>query len=371
MKIFIVFGTRPEAIKLISLINELKKRQFAEIKVCVTSQHDTMLAQVLELFNIVPDYDLKLMKPNQNLAELTQAAMGSLYDLFAREKPDRVLVHGDTTTTFVASLAAFYHKIPVGHIEAGLRSYNRYSPWPEEIYRQLTSCIADMHFAPTTYTAENLVREGISANEVFVTGNTVVDLLLQVKQLIMDKALQTELKDKFSFLDSSKKLILVTAHRRESFGKSFEHMCKALARIAEEKNVEIIFPVHLNPNVREPVHQYLKNLKNVFLIDPVDYFSMVYLQERCYMILTDSGGIQEEAPTFGKPLLVMRNLTERTEGIAAGVSKLVGTDMQAIIDETLNVLHYDSAYNQMTCIVNPYGDGKAAQRIADLIEAKM
>lgn len=367
MKIFTIFGTRPEAIKMAPVIKELIKREIAEVKICVTSQHKFMLEQVLTLFNLVPDYDLKIMKPNQDLADLTQSALGGLYEIFQKERPDSVLIQGDTTTTFAASLAAFYHKIPVGHIEGGIRSFDKYAPWPEEINRKLTSCIADLHFTPTSFTAKNLLNEGIEDKKIYITGNTIIDVLLEAKIQITNSIISQQLNDKFSYLDPNKKLILVTAHRRESFGKSFAEICKALVVIAKNKNIQLIFPVHLNPNVQMQVKKYLENISNVFLIEPQDYFSLVYLFERCYLVLTDSGGIQEEAPTFGKPLLVMRKVTDRLEGITAGVAKLVGTESKQIINAATQMLEDETAYKKMTGISNPYGDGKAAERIVDII----
>jgi UDP-N-acetylglucosamine 2-epimerase (non-hydrolysing) len=367
MKIHVVFGTRPEAIKMAPIIQELRRQGISEVKICVTSQHRSMLEQALALFNLVPDIDLNIMKPNQNLSELTQNALSGLYDFFQEERPNLVLVQGDTTTTFVASLAAFYHKIAVGHVEAGIRSHHKYSPWPEETNRKLTSCVADLHFAPTPLAAQNLLNEGIDKNSIHITGNTIIDVLLEVKETIKKNPLSVQLKHKFSYLDPSKKLLLVTAHRRESFGTAFAEICKALATIAKSKDVQLIFPVHLNPNVQAPVHHYLKDFKNVFLIEPQDYFSLVYLLERCYLVLTDSGGIQEEAPSFNKPLLVMRNVTERVEGLDVGVAKLVGTEMKSIVEATRLLLENEAEYNKMTGIPNPYGDGKAAQRICEII----
>ena len=367
MKIHTIFGTRPEAIKMAPFIRELRKQKALEVKICVTSQHSTMLEQALALFNLVPDVDLKIMKPDQNLAQLTESALHGLYHFYQQERPDLVLVQGDTTTTFVAALAAFYHKIPVGHVEAGIRSYNKYFPWPEEVNRKLTTAIADLFFAPTALTAQNLLNEGIDQKAVHITGNTIIDVLLDTKERIKERPLAEELNNRFSYLDPGKKLLLVTAHRRESFGKDFEDMCRALAEIAKAQDLQLIFPVHLNPNVQGPVYDYLKGIKNVFLIAPQDYFSLVYLLERCYLVLTDSGGIQEEAPAFHKPLLVMRKITDRLEGLSAGVAKLVGTETKGIVDATRLMLESEDAYNQMTGIANPYGDGKAAQRITEII----
>lgn len=367
MKIFTIFGTRPEALKMIPVIHALKKQEQVEVKTGVTSQHTAMLEQALASFNLSPSWDLQIMKPDQNLAELTQAAVGGLYELFQREKPDKILVQGDTTTAFSAALAAFYHKIPVGHIEAGLRSHNPASPWPEEINRRLTTVIADWHFAPTGLAAKNLLKEGIEEQKIFITGNTIIDLLLETKRLITAPEKARQLQQQFPWLDPAKKLLLVTAHRRESFGQSLEAICKALASLSRMNNVQLVFPVHLNPNVQKPVNQYLKNIKNIFLMPPLDYFSLVYLLEKSYLVLTDSGGIQEEAPTFGKPVLVMRQVTERMEGIHAGLARLVGTQTQEIVENTTRLIEDETAYAAMTGIPNPYGDGRAAERIAEIL----
>ncbi|GAC12861.1 non-hydrolyzing UDP-N-acetylglucosamine 2-epimerase [Aliiglaciecola lipolytica] len=368
-KIMLVFGTRPEAIKMAPLALALKQDKQLDVSVCVTAQHRQMLDQVLALFDLTPDFDLDLMQPGQDLYDITTRALLGLRDVLAEAKPDLILVHGDTTTTFAASLAAFYQRIPVGHVEAGLRTGDIYSPWPEEINRKLTGALTRLHFAPTNKAEANLLAENISSDSVFVTGNTVIDALIQVADKITsDTKLNTELTNKFNFLDKKKKLILVTGHRRESFGDGFENICKALKTLAEQENVQVLYPVHLNPNVQEPVNRLLANTDDVFLIEPQDYLPFVYLMTRAHIILTDSGGVQEEAPSLGKPVLVMRNTTERPEAVEAGTVKLVGTDYNAIVDNALMLLNDDNAYQAMSFAHNPYGDGKACQRIAELIK---
>lgn len=352
------------------LVVELKKHQDLQVEVCVTAQHRQMLDQVLALFSLVPDYDLDLMQPGQDLYDITSRALLGLRDVYVKAKPDLVLVHGDTTTTFAASLAAFYQRIPVGHVEAGLRTGDIYSPWPEEINRKLTGAITELHFAPTSKAQGNLLNEGIASEQVFVTGNTVIDALIQVEQKIgKDESLNRMLSEQFNFLDADKKLILVTGHRRESFGDGFENICRALKTLAELPDVQVLYPVHLNPNVQEPVNRLLKNTKNVFLIDPLDYLPFVYLMSRAYLILTDSGGVQEEAPSLGKPVLVMRDTTERPEAVDAGTVKLVGTDYDLIVEQAKILLEDQVAYQAMSYAHNPYGDGKACERIAQIIKA--
>lgn len=370
-KILLVFGTRPEAIKMAPLALELKKRQELDVKVCVTAQHREMLDQVLNLFELTPEYDLDLMQPGQDLFDITTKALQGLKDVFSEAKPDLVLVHGDTTTTFSASLAAFYQKIPVGHIEAGLRTGDIYSPWPEEINRKLTGSLTELHFAPTEKSQQNLIAENISNDNIFVTGNTVIDALLQVVDIVKtDIELNQKLKNQFDFVDSTKKLILVTGHRRESFGGGFERICQALKSLAERGDVQVVYPVHLNPNVKEPVERILAGVKNVHLIEPLDYLPFVYLMSRSYLILTDSGGVQEEAPSLGKPVLVMRDTTERPEAIQAGTVKLVGTDLDYIVEQAVILLDNQQEYKKMSIAHNPYGDGKACARIADIIILK-
>lgn len=367
-KVLLVFGTRPEAIKMAPLVLELKSRKGLNVEVCVTAQHREMLDQVLDLFELKPDYDLNLMQPGQDLYDITTKALIGLKGVLETSKPDLVLVHGDTTTTFASSLAAFYQRIPVGHVEAGLRTGNIYSPWPEEMNRKLTGSLTKFHFAPTTKAQNNLSLENVDAADVYVTGNTVIDALVQVEKRIgTDKALNSKLSAQFDFLDPSKKLILVTGHRRESFGDGFENICQALRTLAQQADVQVLYPMHLNPNVREPVNRILHNVENVFLIEPQEYLPFVYLMSRAYIILTDSGGVQEEAPSLGKPVLVMRDTTERPEAVDAGTVKLVGTDYDCIVNESMALLTDKQAYEKMSFAHNPYGDGKACQRIADII----
>lgn len=367
-KILIVFGTRPEAIKMAPLVKALQTNPAFDARVCVTAQHRQMLDQVLELFGIVPEYDLNIMQPGQDLTDITCRVLTELRGVLKAFQPDRILVHGDTTTTFAASLAAYYQQIPVGHVEAGLRTGNIYSPWPEEINRKLTGAITDLHFAPTALAAENLKKENVAPEHIVVTGNTVIDALLEVIQRIQqDAVLEDQLASQFRFLNPAKKLLLVTGHRRESFGGGFERICQALAQLAQRDDLEIVYPVHLNPNVREPVNRLLSHNGNIHLIDPLDYLPFVYLMNRAYLILTDSGGIQEEAPSLGKPVLVMRDTTERPEAVQAGTVKLVGTDTDKIVQEASHLLDDRYAYEAMGFAHNPYGDGKACQRIVQTL----
>lgn len=367
-KVLLVFGTRPEAIKMAPLAIELGQCADLDVEICVTAQHRQMLDQVLELFELTPEYDLDLMQPGQDLYDITTRALLGLRDVFSEAKPDLVLVHGDTTTTFAASLAAFYQRIPVGHVEAGLRTGNIYSPWPEEINRKLTGSLTKLHFAPTQKAQNNLLEENISPSDVFVTGNTVIDALIKVeKKINEDSALNAELVSKFSFLDETKKLVLVTGHRRESFGGGFENICQSLRTIAQQPDVQVLYPVHLNPNVQEPVNRLLKGVDNIFLIDPQDYLPFVYLMSKAYLILTDSGGVQEEAPSLGKPVLVMRDTTERPEAVEAGTVSLVGTDSEKIVSQAITLLTDKQAYDKMSFAHNPYGDGKACARIIEAI----
>lgn len=370
-KVLLVFGTRPEAIKMAPLVKALKAHTAFDARVCVTAQHRQMLDQVLELFEITPEFDLNLMKPGQDLTDITTGVLQGLKTVFAEWMPDVVLVHGDTSTTFGASLAAFYQRIAVGHVEAGLRTGNLYSPWPEEANRKLTGVLANWHFAPTPTSRDNLLREGVNPETVHVTGNTVIDALLQVREKInSDATLQQQFAEKFAFLDSSKRLILVTGHRRENFGGGFERICEALARIAQENtDVQVLYPVHLNPNVQEPVKRLLGGISNVHLIEPQDYLPFVYLMDKSTLILTDSGGIQEEAPSLGKPVLVMRDTTERPEAVAAGTVKLVGTDAETICRETTRLLNDQAAYQAMAFSHNPYGDGHTCERIVQALLA--
>lgn len=364
-KILTVFGTRPEAIKMAPLVHALAADERFEAKCCVTAQHREMLDQVLELFEITPDYDLNLMQPGQTLNDITARILLDIKAVLQDFEPDVVLVHGDTATTFAASLAAYYEQITVGHVEAGLRTGNIYSPWPEEANRRLTGALTKYHFAPTETSKENLLKENFVEDDILVTGNTVIDALLMVKDKILnDTRLNEELSAQFPYLGDAKKLILVTGHRRESFGGGFERICKSLSIIAKQyPEVNILFPMHLNPNVREPVNRILSDLDNVYLIEPQQYLPFVYLMSRADIILTDSGGIQEEAPSLGKPVLVMRDTTERPEAVEAGTVKLVGTDIDKIVSNLSALLSNEKEYKQMSFAHNPYGDGKACQRI--------
>lgn len=371
-KILSVVGTRPEAIKMAPLIRALDSDDRFSSSLCVTAQHRQMLDQVLQLFDLTPDFDLDIMKPGQNLSDITGAILGGIGEVFTRLRPDLVLVHGDTTTTFATTLAAYYHKIPVGHVEAGLRTGNLHSPWPEEANRKLTGALAAHHFAPTLTARQNLLREGVNPPSIHVTGNTVVDALLHVSDRIgRDAELESRMQEQFDFLDAEKKLILVTGHRRESFGDGFERICRALLKTVEDfPEVELLYPVHLNPNVREPVNRLLGGVDRIHLIEPVDYLPFVWLMNRANLILTDSGGIQEEAPSLGKPVLVMRETTERPEAVEAGTVKLVGTDIDLILKEITSLLRDADAYREMSVAHNPYGDGKACERIVRALSAE-
>jgi UDP-N-acetylglucosamine 2-epimerase (non-hydrolysing) len=367
-RVLTVFGTRPEAIKMAPVVKALANASGIEARVCVTAQHREMLDQVLELFKIVPDYDLNLMKPGQDLTDITANVLHGLKPVLSEFSPNLVLVHGDTTTTLGASLAAYYQRIPVGHVEAGLRTGNILSPWPEEINRKVAGTIARLHFAPTEQSRQNLLAENVPPEHVYVTGNTVIDALHEVVARIEnDDALVLEMTRRLP-LDRSKRMILVTGHRRESFGDGFERICSALRQIATRPDVEIVYPVHLNPNVKGPVEALLSGLSNVHLIEPQDYLPFVYLMHRSTLILTDSGGVQEEAPSLGKPVLVMRNTTERPEAVDAGTVCLVGTDKDLIVSCVHNLLDDKAAYNSMSFAHNPYGDGQAAQRILQTID---
>lgn len=370
MKILTVFGTRPEAIKMAPLVHALAADSFFEAKVCVTGQHREMLDQVLELFEIKPDYDLDIMKPGQSLHQITANILTGLKPILSEFKPDVVLVHGDTATTFATTLAAYYDQIPVGHVEAGLRTGNLYSPWPEEGNRKLTGAIAKFHYAPTEFSAENLMKEGVDEAFIDVTGNTVIDALLWVKnKLENNPQVRAAAGVSYNFLRPNKKLVLVTGHRRESFGDGFERICESLKIISEtHSDVDVVYPVHLNPNVREPVNRLLKGLDNVHLIEPLDYLPFVNLMVQAHIILTDSGGIQEEAPSLGKPVLVMRDTTERPEAVSAGTVKLVGTDVQRITYEIDKLMNNNAHYETMSKAHNPYGDGNACQRILESLK---
>lgn len=363
-KILTVFGTRPEAIKMAPLVNELSKVSNIESRVCVTAQHREMLDQVLELFHIVPDYDLNIMKSGQGLSHITSEVLLRLEPVLQDYQPNRILVHGDTTTTMAASQAAFYQQIPVAHVEAGLRTGNIYAPWPEEMNRRITTAITDMHFAPTESAKRNLLQEGVKEDTITITGNTVIDALLEVVQRIHgDSKLRKSLHDQFPFLDASKKLLLITGHRRENFGDRFEDICHALAKLAAHDDVQVVYPVHLNPNVQEPVNRILGKNDNVTLIDPLDYLPFIYLMNQAHIIITDSGGVQEEAPSLGKPVLVMRDTTERPEAVEAGTVQLVGANAERIYNETMLLLTDDKKYKKMARAHNPYGDGHATNRI--------
>lgn len=369
MKVLTVFGTRPEAIKMAPLVHALVADKRFTAKVCVTAQHREMLDQVLALFEITPDYDLNIMKPGQTLTNVTTAILKGLEPILKEFKPDVVLVHGDTATTLATSLAAYYQQIKVGHVEAGLRTGNIYSPWPEEGNRKLTGALASYHFAPTETSKQNLLNESIPVESIAVTGNTVIDALLLVKQKIENNAdLAATLAAQYPFLDNRKKMLLVTGHRRESFGGGFERICEALKQLATRySELQIVYPVHLNPNVQEPVKRLLMGLNNVHLIEPQDYLPFVYLMMCSHIILTDSGGIQEEAPSLGKPVLVMRDTTERPEAVTAGTVKLVGTNAATIVTEVITLLNNQASYDTMSKAHNPYGDGKACKRILDYL----
>ena len=372
LKVLTVFGTRPEAIKMAPVVRALANEKQIEAKVCVTAQHRQMLDQVLNLFNIKPDFDLDLMKPGQDLTDVTCNVLAGMRGIFKTWRPDWVLVHGDTTTTLAASLAAYYEKISVGHVEAGLRTGNIYSPWPEEMNRRIASAITSMHFAPTETARANLLREGVSDKFIRVTGNTVIDALFEVvKTLKTDSQLLARMRQEFSYLDQSKRLILVTGHRRENFGEGFVNICAALAEISQRDDVQIVYPVHLNPNVQEPVKRFLSNNPRIHTIQPLDYLPFVYLMDLAEILLTDSGGVQEEAPSLGKPVLVMRNTTERPEAVTAGTVKLVGTDRQKIVSEVNRLLDDKTEYLRMSRAHNPYGDGGAASRIIEALKEKL
>lgn len=370
-KQLIIFGTRPEAIKMAPLVKEFKKHSEFETKVCVTAQHRKMLDQVLDFFDIVPDYDLNLMKPNQNLYSLTADIITEMKAVLEDFQPDFVYVHGDTTTTMAASIAGFYSGAKVCHVEAGLRTYNKRSPFPEEINRQVTGRIADFHFAPTVQSKENLLVENINEEDVLVTGNTVIDALLDSLERINSIDNQ-EIELLKTVIVLSKRLILVTGHRRENHGQGFINICEALKKIAlTHQDVQIIYPVHLNPNVQKPVHKILSGIDNIKLIDPLTYPAFVWLMNQSYIIITDSGGVQEEAPSLGKPVLVMRDTTERPEAVEAGTVILVGTDTNRIVSEAQSLLTNTIRYKKMSVLNNPYGDGKACERIAEFIKMKI
>ena len=383
--VLFVFGTRPEAIKMAPLVKTFQKdEEVFKTLVCVTGQHREMLDQVLRLFEITPDYDLNIMKQGQDLYDITSRVLLGMREVLKDTCPDVVLVHGDTTTSVAAALAAFYQQIPVAHIEAGLRTYNIYSPWPEEMNRQITGRIATYHFAPTELSRDNLIKENVNPNSILVTGNTVIDALHQVvrkikQDSVLDSELETLLRT-FGYdvnrLKEGKKLVLITGHRRENFGEGFMGICRSIKYLSEKyENVDFVYPMHLNPHVRQPIHavfgEDLRNLRNLFFIEPLEYLSFVYLMEKATIVLTDSGGIQEEAPGLGKPVLFMRNTTERPEALKAGTVKLVGTDYSTIITEVSNLLDNQDYYNEMSQALNPYGDGNACDRIVNYLRERL
>ena len=373
-KILLVFGTRPEAIKMAPLVKEFQKdTEHFETKVCVTAQHRQMLDQVLEVFGITPDYDLNIMAPNQDLYDITSKVLLGLRDVLQDFAPDVVLVHGDTTTSMAASLAAFYRQIAVAHVEAGLRTYDMLSPWPEEMNRQVTDRICTYYFAPTGQSRQNLLRENIEEKKIFVTGNTVIDALLMAVDIIatktgMEEQIHKEIQEK-GYTVGERDYILVTGHRRENFGEGFLHICKAIRELASQyPDIDIVYPVHLNPNVQKPVYELLSGLDNVFLISPLDYLPFIYAMQHSILLRTDSGGVQEEAPSLGKPVLVMRNTTERPEAVEAGTVKLVGTDAETIVGNVVELLRNKELYKRMSETHNPYGDGQACERIVNALK---
>ena len=369
MKILSVFGTRPEAIKMAPLVVQLKNLEGVESAVCVTGQHREMLDQVLNLFDIIPEYDLNIMKKNQTLSDVTSRIISELNNVMESFKPDLVLVHGDTTTTFSAALSGFYHNSLIGHVEAGLRTGDLYSPWPEEANRKLVSTITNLHFAPTEGARMNLIKENIPSEKIFITGNTVIDALIMIRNKIRsDKNLQNELDSKFPFLINKRKIVLITGHRRENFGEGFKNICKSIQILASKnKDMDFVYPVHLNPKVRKPVNEFLLDIDNVHLIEPQGYLEFVHLMQNSFVILTDSGGIQEEAPALGKPVVVMRDTTERPEAVEAGTVKLVGTDSNKIVDAVQLLIEDQSEYDRMSLSHNPYGDGTATIKIIESI----
>jgi UDP-N-acetylglucosamine 2-epimerase (non-hydrolysing) len=369
-KILVCFGTRPEAIKMASLVHELQQSDL-QVEVCVTAQHRQMLDQVLNFFEITPRYDLEIMQPGQTLNALASRIFLKMDEVLQQSKPDLVLVHGDTTTSSICAWAAFHSGIKIGHVEAGLRTYDKFSPFPEEVNRQVTGRLANFHFAPTVKAENNLLKEHVNPDDIVVTGNTVIDSLLWTTQKLDSGFSNPRIDELRRNVNFDRKIILVTAHRRENFGEGFLNICKALAFIAKNHQVEIIFPVHLNPNVRQPVISLLSGLENIHLIEPLDYPSFVYMMQQSYLIITDSGGIQEEAPTMGKPVLVMRDTTERPEAIEAGTVKLVGTDFDKITSETALLLSDNNAYASMSMAYNPYGDGKANSRIIEFLNERL
>lgn len=372
-KVMFVFGTRPEAIKMAPLVLELQQSPNFQTTICVTAQHREMLDQVLSLFELYPDHDLDLMRAGQTLEAVTSSILTRLGDIIDQEQPDVVLVHGDTATTFAATLASFYRKIPVGHVEAGLRTGNLYSPWPEEANRRLTGVLASWHFCPTDTSRANLLGEGVKEESLIVTGNTVIDALeWVVAKLEKEQSLSQKMQGRFPNIHFGRRMVLITGHRRENFGDGFLNICEAIGQLAEANpSVELVYPVHLNPNVQGPVNELLAEIPNVHLIEPQDYLPFVFLMKNAYLILTDSGGIQEEAPSLGKPVLVMRDTTERPEAVDAGTVRLVGANAERIVSAVQELLDNEDAYRRMSRAHNPYGDGKACPRITEFLEQNL
>ncbi len=374
-KVFVVFGTRPEAIKMAPVCHDLlnDSKNF-DVTICVTAQHREMLDQVLSIFGITPDFDLNLMKPGQDLTDITISIIAEMRKLFKKNKPDLVLVHGDTSTSFATALAAFYEKIKIAHVEAGLRTYNIYAPYPEEFNRQMISKVANYHFAPTKISEKNLINEGVSKNKIYVTGNTVIDALLWItkKNNKHIKSIESDISKSLNFDWLRNKYVLITGHRRENFGDGFINICKALATLAKNfPELNFVYPVHLNPNVQDPVKKNLSHLKNINLIEPMEYEHFVHLLKNCHIVLTDSGGIQEEAPSFGKPVLVMREVTERPEAVEAGTVKLVGSDQLNIEQSVTKLILNENEYQKMSQAHNPYGDGKSSSRITNALRKEL
>lgn len=371
MKILVVFGTRPEAIKMLPVVKSLQQNSAVTTRVCVTAQHREMLDQVLNLFEVVPDHDLGIMRHAQGLTHITTSILEKMAPILEAEKPDYMLVHGDTTTTMAASIAAFYHRVPVGHVEAGLRSGNLAQPWPEEMNRRVTDVIADLFFAPTAVSRDNLIRESVSAEKIHVTGNTVIDALRQTLSRLETKPeLRSKIENSFEFLDQELPILLVTGHRRENFGTPFLSLCRAIKELARRHSIQVVYPVHLNPNVQQAVRSVLQGEPRIHLIPPLDYLPFVALMKRSHVILTDSGGIQEEGPSLGKPVFVMRNVTERPEAVKAGTVRLVGTEEECIVKEVGKVLTDRSCYEAMSLAHNPYGDGFASERISAVLSGR-
>ncbi|MFN3234227.1 MAG: non-hydrolyzing UDP-N-acetylglucosamine 2-epimerase [Gammaproteobacteria bacterium] len=365
----VVMGTRPEVIKLAPVIKSLKKDPFFDVSVCATAQHRHMLDQMMGVFELKADVDFDLMTDGQDLTDINCRVLQAWRDYFKHSKPDLIIVQGDTTTAFATATAAFYHHIPVAHVEAGLRTGNIYSPWPEEMNRRLTGAITQFHFAPTELSRDHLLKENISSSNIWVTGNTVIDALLSIVEKINhDEVLQAKLKNSFEAIDFSKRVLLVTGHRRENFGEGFENICRALHDLSFEENVEIVYPMHLNPNVRQPVNSILGGRDNIHLIEPLDYVSFVFLMMHCHLVLTDSGGVQEEMPSLGKPVIVMRDTTERPEAITAGTAVLAGTSSENILRLAKTLLNDEKVYQRMSQAKNPFGDGHASDRISEILK---